>query len=424
MHANYSNYEFRGQGYNGIVLLAKQNVPSRRVAIKLSKRWALSDARLQDGEVSKIVGLDHPNIPTIFSIEYFTDLVSGRNCKAIVMKCVDGYSLSEISPDAFSSHKYDGARLFWSFSAVLEYCHCIRKFHGDLVSGGNIIVDSSSEAHLIDFAYSRDLTDNTVKLFDLERADLAALVVVANKAFGLTLDLSIGASDTIISIMKKIEKALGTEEARHANARNFASRVKLIDSAPKNPLYRIFKEHAQVTVFRDGSAKYHVVTDLEPLLGPLTHIRQTLFYDVPTTADELKIAAHAKIEQNVRKIDVELERQEVSQDDCIFHFTFRFEDPSEKRQTVVLDYQHPRSMNPSKDSWSQDFYTLCHEFVLSLTFSGCPMPTHWEAQLQLYGEPPKAFADKSWLTLDPKNNTAHCRFIDLRQHQSIHIQYR
>lgn len=419
----YQNLEYRGQGMNAIVLSARDKRLDRRVALKVTKFAQRMDVLLQEESAKKIAKLNHPNIPIVYELDYFYDLITGQKVDVVVMEYIDGITLNIVSPSQFFDGTYDPLTFFWSLCATLEYCHNLGYYHGDLISLANIMISMDSQAWLIDFGYSRQLDSERKPIFDLRSSDLEALVKIANLVFGVELEKQVTGEESLYSVLKTIERAIRSEEGQYTYARTFTKRYEFVKKQrrPLSP-YRIIEERIFMTIHSHSSADYIITTEIDAF-EPLSELRQILFFDWPVDYIELRTQAQIEINGKSSNVQIQLEDQKKEENDIIFNLIFRMPAPKEGFQRLRFSFSHPQTMNPNKDEYSQDIYTYCQRLVMQFRFPETDLPHPWVAYIQQYGERSEKVDGDDWLSINSTEKLVTCTFLDLRQYEAIHIQY-
>lgn len=145
-----------GEGGMGAVFLAEQSSPQRRVAIKIMRSdWhgRESSARFER-EAEVLARLEHPHIARIY--EAGVDHQGGRSTPYLAMEYVEGLALNEyvhghsLAPRAI-------IELLMAIAEAIQHAHLRGVVHRDL-KPGNILVDGSGQAHILDFGIAH-LTD-------------------------------------------------------------------------------------------------------------------------------------------------------------------------------------------------------------------------------------------------------------------------
>lgn len=148
-----------GEGGQGLVYEAEQQIPRRRVALKVLKSPGGGngrDHRQFEREVESLARLRHPGIAAIYEAGTSAD---GR--KYFAMELIDGASLRvHVRREALSSARR--LQLFRRICEPVSYAHQHGVIHRDL-KPTNILIDAQGEPHVLDFGLAR-LTDADVTL--------------------------------------------------------------------------------------------------------------------------------------------------------------------------------------------------------------------------------------------------------------------
>ncbi len=138
-----------GEGSFGTVWKARDNELDRMVAIKVPRQTGLTYADTEKflREARTAAQLTHPNIVSVHEV--------GRDCESayIVSDLVHGVTLGDwMGGQALSGH--EAAELCVKIAEALHYAHERGVIHRDL-KPANIMMDDSSEPHLMDFGLAR-----------------------------------------------------------------------------------------------------------------------------------------------------------------------------------------------------------------------------------------------------------------------------
>lgn len=145
-----------GQGGMGVVYLAKQDRPSRTVALKVMRR-GVSDAKLKrrfEYEAELLGRLRHPGIAQVYQAGTFREELSGTDHPYIAMELVRGKTLTAHARDAKLStrQKLD---LMARVCDAVQHAHLSGVIHRD-IKPANVLVDESGQPKILDFGVARD----------------------------------------------------------------------------------------------------------------------------------------------------------------------------------------------------------------------------------------------------------------------------
>lgn len=147
-----------GRGAMGIVYEARQENPSRHVALKVIRgRHYIDDrhVRLFEREVQALARLDHPGIASIYEAGCTDD---GEHYFA--MELIDGRSLTTYASDGRLSTQ-ERIRLFLEVCDAILYAHQRGVIHRDL-KPGNILVGAPGRPKVLDFGLAR-ITESDIQ---------------------------------------------------------------------------------------------------------------------------------------------------------------------------------------------------------------------------------------------------------------------
>ncbi|MGE3164864.1 MAG: protein kinase [Planctomycetota bacterium] len=147
-----------GSGGMGVVYLAEQRSPRRRVALKLIAPGRSSPQAVRRfGLESEALGkLDHPAIARIF--ESGTEDVDGVCCPFIAMEYIDGMTLREHLAQRVVPLG-DRVRLAATICEAVQHAHANGVVHRDL-KPQNILIDALGQPHIVDFGLARLLGED------------------------------------------------------------------------------------------------------------------------------------------------------------------------------------------------------------------------------------------------------------------------
>lgn len=149
-----------GRGGMGVVYLAEQERPHRRVAVKVLRATAVSASSLRRFELeAEVLGrLEHPGIARVY--EAGTHAAGAEALPYFAMELVEGLPITRYGAE----QKLDTRARLELFAAVcdaVQHAHAKGVVHRDL-KPGNILVDGSGQPKILDFGVAR-LTDSDIK---------------------------------------------------------------------------------------------------------------------------------------------------------------------------------------------------------------------------------------------------------------------
>ncbi len=145
-----------GRGGMGVVWLAEQDKPRRRVALKVLRNGLLgAEAMSRFAREGDVLGrLGHPSIAKVY--EAGTADLGGESCAYLAMELVDGRGLSEWAREARPSLE---ARVdvLAKIADAVQHAHDRHIVHRDL-KPSNLMVDAEGRPRVLDFGVAR-ITD-------------------------------------------------------------------------------------------------------------------------------------------------------------------------------------------------------------------------------------------------------------------------
>lgn len=151
--AGYRVVRRLGAGGMGVVYVAEQDRPSRRVAIKLlrAERLTGSGVRRMEFEGEVLGRLAHPGIATVYEAGVWEQ--DGVARPFVAMELIDGLPLTEYAA-AGSLSVADRLRLFARVCDAAHHAHQRGVIHRDL-KPANVLVDAAGQPKIVDFGIAR-----------------------------------------------------------------------------------------------------------------------------------------------------------------------------------------------------------------------------------------------------------------------------
>jgi tetratricopeptide (TPR) repeat protein/tRNA A-37 threonylcarbamoyl transferase component Bud32 len=161
-----------GEGGMGVVYLAEQDSPRRRVALKVVRPGMASEALLRrfEHEAQALARLQHPGIAQIYQAG--TDGVGLRRRPYFAMELVEGRPLP-VYADEHKLGARDRIALFILVCEAVQHAHMKGVIHRDL-KPGNIIVGADGQPKVLDFGVAR-VTDSDIRAATVQ-TDVGQLV--------------------------------------------------------------------------------------------------------------------------------------------------------------------------------------------------------------------------------------------------------
>lgn len=147
-----------GEGGMGVVYEAMQELPQRRIALKIVRSGHFSEhtAKRFELEVKVLGSLSHPNIAQIHEAGTF-ETESGTS-PYFAMEFVDGCTIDEyISANAISQN--DTLILIMKIARAVNYAHLNGVIHRDL-KPANILVTHNATAKIVDFGVAKAVDED------------------------------------------------------------------------------------------------------------------------------------------------------------------------------------------------------------------------------------------------------------------------
>ncbi len=163
-----------GAGGMGVVFLAQQDEPRRKVAIKVLSPSVTSDSVLRRfrRESEALALLQHPGVAQIYDVG--VDQSQGREIPYIIMELIEGKPLNAHAAE----HKLtlrEKLDLAARVCDAVEHAHQKGVIHRDL-KPGNILVDDSGQPKVLDFGIARVTQDETLMTRETEAGQLLGTV--------------------------------------------------------------------------------------------------------------------------------------------------------------------------------------------------------------------------------------------------------
>ena len=136
-----------GRGGMGVVFLAEQSSPRRRVALKLLSPELSEDPRFRERfarESEAAASTEHPNIVPIYAAGEADGILY------IAMRYVEGTDLRDLLDTGGALPARRAAEVISQIGAALDAAHARGLVHRD-VKPGNILIDTHGNAYLTDF---------------------------------------------------------------------------------------------------------------------------------------------------------------------------------------------------------------------------------------------------------------------------------
>ena len=152
----YQKIKDLGEGAQGIVILARDTVLGRRIAIKsLHASLSADDLHLKrfKEEAKTLASLEHPSIVTVY------DYVANELGCHLMMEYFEGYPLNLYIKNITGPIPEDKAiDIFIKVLEAMSYIHRKRIIHRD-IKPSNIMINDNSEIRLLDFGIAKN-TEN------------------------------------------------------------------------------------------------------------------------------------------------------------------------------------------------------------------------------------------------------------------------
>lgn len=150
---DYCLIEKLGEGAMGVVFLAEQQHPKRKVALKILRSEAMSSLREQrfEFETESLAKLRHPGIATIYGSGKAE--IAGVTRPYFAMELVDGSPL-DVFVQKLTAH--ERVAMIAEICDAIEHAHLRGVLHRDL-KPANIIVGTDHRARVLDFGVARSV---------------------------------------------------------------------------------------------------------------------------------------------------------------------------------------------------------------------------------------------------------------------------
>ncbi|GAB4549294.1 MAG: hypothetical protein Tsb0013_10430 [Phycisphaerales bacterium] len=147
----YRVLEVIGSGAMGVVYLAEQQTPLRRIALKVIRPDVVTDALRDrfDQETRVLARLKHPSVAQIYDAG--SAHVDGEDCPYFAMELVSGATIDVRARDLTLGARIEMLR---EVCAGVEHAHQRGVVHRDL-KPGNILVDEHDRPRVLDFGVAR-----------------------------------------------------------------------------------------------------------------------------------------------------------------------------------------------------------------------------------------------------------------------------
>lgn len=147
-----------GQGTYGTVYMAIHKVTHKHVALKVLDVSQYNDEniKLVKQEIEIFQSMNHPFIARCFDIKYFDNQI------VLIMEYATLGTLREYINDNGRATEEEANRLFVQLISVLDYMHNVMKVAHRDIKNENIILDESRNIRLIDFGFSKHISEGLV----------------------------------------------------------------------------------------------------------------------------------------------------------------------------------------------------------------------------------------------------------------------
>ncbi|MFT3883680.1 MAG: serine/threonine-protein kinase [Gemmatales bacterium] len=160
----YACISVLGQGGMGTVLLGRDKLLDRRIAIKFLRKKHRSNPRVVErffDEVHITADLQHPGIPPVYDLG-----VTESGCPYMVMRLIQGRTLSELLSErtSLAEHLPQMLGIFHEIAQTMAYAHSRQILHRDL-KPQNIMSGAFGEVQVMDWGLAKRLGSTTDETF-------------------------------------------------------------------------------------------------------------------------------------------------------------------------------------------------------------------------------------------------------------------
>lgn len=147
-----------GQGTYGTVYIAIHKATQKQVALKVLdvSQYNEDNIKLVRQEIEIFQSMNHPFIARCFDIKYDVNQI------VLVMEYATLGTLREYINDNGRATEEEANRLFVQLISVLDYMHNVMKVAHRDIKNENIILDESRNIRLIDFGFSKHVSEGLV----------------------------------------------------------------------------------------------------------------------------------------------------------------------------------------------------------------------------------------------------------------------
>ncbi|KAK1343261.1 hypothetical protein QTO34_016039 [Cnephaeus nilssonii] len=152
---DYILLNFIGKGSFANVMLARHILTGTEVAVKVMRQ---QDSSRVFQEVHSLQGLNHPNIIKLFEV------IGTPNQFYLFLEHVTGKNLLEYLENKGRMNEGEARTVFRQIISAVQYCHQRGIIHRDL-KPENILLDGEMNVKLIDFGFSKKVTEEKLSTF-------------------------------------------------------------------------------------------------------------------------------------------------------------------------------------------------------------------------------------------------------------------